>query len=227
MPKVRLVVATRVAQQAFLEQTATGRSLRMHRYPELEICVAAENTAGLPRIYNRMIEASRGDPCLMVFAHDDLHILDFHWVDQVAAGLERFQIVGLAGNRRRVPRQPGWAFVDTQFTWDQRENLSGVVGHGPGFPPQNLSIFGPPGQPVKLLDGLLLAAWSRTFIDHDLRFDERFEFHFYDMDLCRSAEQKGVTCGTWPLSVIHESGGSFGTPAWQAAYARYLDKWVD
>ena len=225
MPKVRLVVATRAAQADFMDKTAIGRSLRLQRYAELEIRLAPENRAGLPHVYNAAIEASRNDPCLLVFAHDDIHILDFNWIDQLAAALERFQVVGLAGNKRRVPRQPSWAFVDTQFTWDARENLSGVVGHGKGFPPANLSVFGAPGQQVKLLDGLLLAAWSRTLIEHGLRFDERFDFHFYDMDLCRSAEQKGVSCGTCALSVVHESGGSFGTPAWQAAYARYLEKW--
>jgi len=225
MPKVRLVVATRVPRAAFFEQTATGRSLRLQRYAELEIQLATENTTGLPRLYNAVIEASRDDPCMLVFAHDDVHILDFNWVDQLAAGLERFQIVGVAGNKRRVPRQPAWVFVDATLSWDRFENLSGVVGHGKGFPPSDLSVFGPPGQQVKLLDGVLLAAWSRTFVEHDLRFDERFDFHFYDMDLCRSAEQKGLACGTWPLSVIHESGGSFGTPAWKAAYARYLEKW--
>jgi GT2 family glycosyltransferase len=225
MPKVRLVVATRAAQADVMDKTAIGRSLRLQRFPGLEIRLAPENRAGLPQVYNAAIEASRDDPCLLVFAHDDIHILDFNWVDSLAAGLERFQVVGLAGNKRRVPRQPSWAFVDTRFTWDARENLSGVVGHGKGFPPANLSVFGAPGQQVKLLDGLLLAAWSRTLIEHELRFDERFDFHFYDMDLCRSAEQKGVSCGTCALSVVHESGGSFGTPAWQAAYARYLEKW--
>jgi hypothetical protein len=31
--------------------------------------------------------------------------------------------------------------------------------------------------------------------------------------------------GTWPISVVHESGGSFGSPGWKAAYLKYLDKW--
>lgn len=225
MTKVRFVVASRASRAQFFERTAAGRSLQLCVSPALEVRLFPDNRAGLPRLYNAAIEECRSEPCMLVFAHDDVHILDYFWFDRLVAGLERFQILGLAGNRRRVARQPGWAFVDDKLTWDRRENLSGVVGHGQGFPPGNLSYFGPPGQQVKLLDGLLLCAWSRTFIEYDLRFDERFDFHFYDMDLCRSAEQKGITCGTWPLSVVHESGGSFGTPAWQAAYARYLEKW--
>ena len=200
MNKVRFVVASRASAEQFHEATATGRSLRLYRNPILEVRLFADNRVGLPRLYNSVIEESKADPCMLVFAHDDLHLLDYYWIEQLAAGLQRFQIIGLAGNKRRVPRQPSWAFVDAKPTWDQRENLSGLVGHGPGFPPSVLSYFGPPGQQVKLLDGLLLCASSRTFVEHDLRFDERFDFHFYDMDLSRSAEQKGITCGTWPLS---------------------------
>ena len=51
-----------------------------------------------------------------------------------------------------------------------------------------------------------------------LRFDEQFDFHFYDLDFCRQAELKGMTMGTWPISVVHESGGAYGKPAWREAF---------
>jgi hypothetical protein len=60
---------------------------------------------------------------------------------------------------------------------------------------------------------------------HQLRFDTRFAFHFYDMDFCRQAESKGLRMGTWPISVVHESKGAFGNAAWQQAYGRYLEKY--
>jgi len=225
MIKVKFVVASRASREDFFHKTATGRSLRPYSFPFLEVRLFPENRVGLPRLYNAVIEESRTEPCMLVFAHDDVHILDYYWIDQLAAGLEQFQIIGLAGNRRRAARQVSWAFLDAELTWDQPENLSGLVGYGQGFPPSNLAYFGPPGQQVKLLDGLLLCASSRTFVDHDLRFDERFDFHFYDMDLCRSAEQKGITCGTWPLSVVHESKGGFQSAEWRVSYGKYLEKW--
>ena len=52
-----------------------------------------------------------------------------------------------------------------------------------------------------------------------------FDFHFYDLDICRQFESKQLKMGTWPISVIHESGGAFGTPAWQDSYKKYLEKW--
>jgi GT2 family glycosyltransferase len=88
-----------------------------------------------------------------------------------------------------------------------------------------VSSFGPSGVEVKLLDGLLLAADSATLIGNGLRFDEQFAFHFYDMDFCRQAELKGLRMGTWPLSVVHESGGAFGSQGWRDGYERYLRKY--
>jgi GT2 family glycosyltransferase len=100
-----------------------------------------------------------------------------------------------------------------------------VVGHGAGFPPKKICTYGPSGQEVKLLDGLMLVAHSETLIRHRLQFDEQFPFHFYDMDLCRQAEAQGVKMGTWPISVVHESAGNFRSESWQQGYAQYLKKW--
>ena len=223
--RVRVVVATRESRVRFFETTATGRSLALYRFPFLELMLFEQNRTGLPALYNRAIEAARERPAILVFVHDDVHLCDFYWPWQLASALAAFDVVGLAGNRRRVPNQPSWAFVDTRCTWDAQENLSGIVGHGQGFPPAALSVFGNPRQEVKLLDGVLVACRSTTLIDHDVRFDERFDFHFYDLDLCRQVEARKLTMGTWPISVVHESSGDFGSPAWHEAYAKYLQKW--
>ena len=217
MNKIRFVVATRESEADFLKKTATGRSLSIYNFPFMEFQVFPDNKEGLSKLYNIAIQESISDPAILIFAHDDLHIIDYFWANQVFECLKKFDIVGLAGNKRRLPGQPGWAFVDDKFTWDDRSNLSGVVGHGKSFPPSNLSIFGTPGQEVRLLDGLMLICHSKTLVDADIRFDERFQFHFYDLDFCRQAELKNLRMGTWPLSLIHESGGSFGTTfaAWR------------
>lgn len=223
--KIKFVVATRNSADKFWSNTGTGASLALFSSPLLEVVVYPENTKGLPEIYNNEIENSKHEPCLLVFAHDDLHILDFFWIQQIFNGLSRFGIVGIAGNKRRIPFQPSWAFVDEQFTWDAPLNLSGVVGHGHSFPPTNISNFGPPFQEVKLLDDLILASFSETLIKNYMRFDEKFKFHFYDMDFCRQAEIRGISMGTIPLSLIHQSGGNFGSEDWKNSYREYLQKW--
>jgi GT2 family glycosyltransferase len=226
--KIRFVVATRESRENFFKTTATGISLNLYKFlPFVELNLYDCNTEGLPAVYNRSIEKSKSDPAILVFVHDDVHFTDFYWADQLVKSLNRFEIVGVAGNKRRVQRQPSWAFVDSNFTWDAPENLSGIVGHGPGFPMQVLSTYGPTCQEVKLLDGLLLVCRSETLNQKNLKFDERFDFHFYDLDFCRQAELKGMRMGTWSISVVHSSGGVLGSPSWQMAKDKYFEKWGD
>jgi SAM-dependent methyltransferase len=226
MKPIRIVCGTRVSEQEFSTKTALGRSLLIHQAANpVEIRLFAENKQGLSTIYNRAIDEARGNPAILVFVHDDVHVCDFLWSERLREGVVAFDVVGLAGNTRRVEGQPAWAFVDDRFTWDQACHLSGLVGHGNSFPCA-VSNFGPVPQPCKLLDGLLLAVDSERLEQAHVRFDEQFEFHFYDMDFCRSAELNGLSMGTWPLSVVHESGGAFGTPAWRESFGRYQDKYA-
>jgi hypothetical protein len=224
--KIKLVVASRAGESDFLEATAIGRSL-FARPDFVEVRLFPNNKDGLPKVYNQAIRETINEPATLVFAHDDIHLLDYLWFFKIQEALSNFDIVGLAGNKRRVPKQPAWLFLNTNFTWDDTNNLSGLVGHGKRFPPESLSVYGEPRQKVMLLDGLLLASHSQTLISKGIFFDERFDFHFYDMDFCRQAEVKNVSCGTWDLSVIHESKGSFGSPDWRRAYQKYIEKWGD
>jgi len=238
--KIKIVIATRASELDFFKTTATGRSLAFNKKVAersldkdgkrivLEVRLFPNNTKGLPTLYNQAIRESINDPSIIIFAHDDIHILDYFWIQRLIEGLTHFNVLGLAGNLRRVPRQPSWAFIDTNFTWDAPENLSGIMASGKNFPPSNPpSFYGPPRQKVMLLDGLLLASDSKTLIENNLFFDERFQFHFYDLDFCRQAELKNVSCGTWDLSLMHESGGSFGSVGWNSSYQEYLNKWGD
>ncbi|MEM5452484.1 tetratricopeptide repeat protein [Paraburkholderia guartelaensis] len=223
---IRLVCGTRRTREQFSNETALGRSLKLYAHlPNVELQLFDNNTRGLSSIYNIAIEEAKQRPAILVFIHDDVWLNDFFWTERVRESLTQFDVVGLAGNLRRVPRQPAWAFATPDLQWDERKYLSGTVGHGKGFPCNIASTFGPSGQECKLLDGLLLIADSEVLAKSGLCFDEQFKFHFYDMDFCRQAELKKLRMGTWPLSVVHESGGAFGTPGWREGYASYLGKY--
>ncbi|HWV18543.1 MAG TPA: glycosyltransferase [Rhodocyclaceae bacterium] len=228
MKPIRLVCATRQHPDQFMETTALGRSLKnFSPQPEPQLQLFGSNTLGLSSVYNIALEHAKQDPAILVFVHDDIYLSDFFWMERIYEGLQQFDVIGLAGNTRRVPRQPAWAFATAvpKLTWDERRFLSGTVGHGEGFPCRNISIFGPAKQECKLMDGLFLAVDSEVLNSHGVRFDERFTFHFYDMDFCRQVEQKGLRMGTWPIAVVHESGGNFNSPGWREGYAKYLGKY--
>jgi GT2 family glycosyltransferase len=144
----------------------------------------------------------------------------------VIAGLEAFDVLGVAGNRRRVPGQRAWHFVEAPGKIEDRKTLSGWVAHGKQ-PLGRITTCGPVPAECELLDGVLLAAKLRTLLDRSVRFDPIFDFHFYDLDFCRSARRAGLRLGTWPICLTHQSGGSFESPAWLAADANYVRKWGD
>lgn len=174
--------------------------------------------------YNRAIEAARDDPAILVFAHDDVHLLDFQWQEKIREGVHAYDVIGVAGNVRVPPRHTGWSFVDEQFTVDDAKHLSGIVGNGPGFPCA-ITRYGPSGRRVKLLDGFLIATDSETLIASDLRFDERLKTHFYDLDFCLQADARGLALGTWPLSVAQECPGAFDSAVWREDFNRYRSKY--
>lgn len=224
MIMIEIVSATRLSEQEFRKKSALGLSLqRLAHDTRLVASVAFENRRGLPEVFNARIQRQEGDD-ILAFIHDDVWIDDYFFADRIVEGLKAYDVIGVAGNQRRVQDQPGWAFIDDRFTWDVRKNLSGSVAHG-SHPFGSVSVFGDAPADCELLDGVFLAARKSVLRASEVLFDPRFDFHFYDMDFCRSARAKGLRLGTWPICLTHQSGGAFGTSAWAERLARYRAKW--
>ncbi len=179
---IRFVCATRLSREDFFARAPLGRSLPLYQtFPKrqpIELRLFADNTDGLSGLYNTAIEEARSAPAILVFIHDDVYLSDYYWADRLHQALRSFDIVGLVGNCRRVPRQASWMYLDEHFTCDNYDNFSGVLGHGDPFPNlKQLSVYGEPGREVKLLDGVLMAVRSDALLRQGLRFDPRFKFH--------------------------------------------------
>jgi hypothetical protein len=222
--KIEIISATRRSRDDFWAKSALGASLRRLSHDrELVTRIAVSNTRGLPLVYNESLATA--DPAgILVFIHDDVWIDDYFLRQRLIEGLERFDVLGVAGNRRRLPGQPVWACADTGFTLDDPANLSGTVAHGP-HPFGALRYFGEVPAECELLDGVFLAARTAALRDKGVAFDPRFDFHFYDLDFCRSARQRGLKLGTWPICLTHQSGGGFGGEPWKKGYQIYCEKW--
>jgi GT2 family glycosyltransferase len=221
---IELISATRLSERDFWNMSALGLSLRRLAHDaRLVPRLAFANRRGLPDVFNARISAPDSHE-LLIFVHDDVWIDDYFLVDRVIEGLRTFDVIGVAGNRRRVQNQPGWAFVDDKFTWDSKINLTGCVAHGT-HPFGQISFFGVVPAECELLDGVFLGARKSALTANGVLFDPRFDFHFYDMDFCRSARQNGLRLGTWPICLTHQSGGAFGTQGWVKKYRQYVEKW--
>jgi hypothetical protein len=221
---LRVVTATREPTDRFWTHTALGRSLTLLARPfRAPTRLFGENSAGLPTVYNVALREAVTFPAILVFVHDDVEIIDHFWEEHIAQGLRQFDLIGLAGNTRRVPNQCGWAFVDEGGERDD-PYLSGTIGHESQYG-RYPNVFGPSHREVKLLDGVMLACKSETLVTNGIQFDEAFDFHFYDLDMCRQFEAKGLRMGTWGVSMVHSSRGRYGSPEWLANRERYFAKW--
>jgi GT2 family glycosyltransferase len=221
---IEVVSATSLSEAEFWEKSPLGLSLRrLQREAGLVPQITFTNQLGVAHVFNARITASSQSD-ILVFVHDDVWIDDFFLADRIVGGLAVYDVIGVAGNRRRVPNQPAWLFIDTNFTWDDWSNLSGRVAHG-AQPFGRVSFFGVAPAECELLDGVFLATRRSILRAKGILFDPRFNFDFYDLDFCRSARERGLRLGTWPICITHQSGGAFGTPRWQANYLQYRQKW--
>lgn len=227
--KVRVVCATRRAENDFWRSSALGRSIAIWRKDQrLVFDIAFANSRGLPAVYNGAMDRA-ADNELLLFIHDDVWLDDPLWLDKLFLAAKRYDVCGLAGNRRRVKGQPTWLHTRVNDGTGEAvldsANLSGSVAHGAKPDAAELYVFGPAPADCELLDGLFIAACALHLRRAHVRFDERFSFHYYDLDFCRSARARGLSVGTWPIAVVHQSPGAVGGPDWKEAKAAYLQKW--
>lgn len=228
---IQLVSATRYSRQQFMQRCLLGLCLpRIGQYQPVGLNLYADNSQPLGFCYNQKIEQADPDDVL-VFVHDDVFIEDWMLAIRLFEALERFDVVGVAGNRRLQPGQQAWHLlpgaVSSRATpkWDA-EQLSGAVGHGSSPGQANLTVFGPSPQAVMVLDGVFLAARAAVLQQSGVRFDAELGFHFYDLDFCRTASEAGLRLGTWPIAITHQSSGeSIFSNAWATSLQKYQQKW--
>jgi predicted O-linked N-acetylglucosamine transferase (SPINDLY family) len=220
---IEIVAASPCDAEAF-SQTPLGCSLQRLRFDaRLVPCLTLANTTGLSQIYNQAIR-SNSPHDILVFIHDDVWIDDYFFADGILAGLDQFDVLGVAGNTRLVDTHTTW-FANGLVDEPNFPYLSGAVAHGQD-PFGKVTYYGPTLQPCELLDGVLLAARRSTLCNQGVFFDPQFRFHFYDLDFCRTARQRGLSLGTWPLAITHQSSGRFGSPDWHQSLILYQGKWT-
>ena len=98
---IEIVSATRLSQNDFYSKSALGISLQRLRFDRrLVPRITFNNQCGLPTVYNnRIISADSNDA--LIFIHDDVWIDDYFLSERVIEGLQEYDVIGVAGNRRR------------------------------------------------------------------------------------------------------------------------------
>lgn len=227
-PKIHIVSATRLNQMEFLATAHLAKTLpNIEQLFPIARAITYENRVGLPQIYNTALD-TLPDSDIAVFVHDDVLIYDCFLPQRLVDGLTQFDVIGVAGSIHPTADQVNWCFRlpegEQTLVSIEQARASGAVTHilpaGEMF-----SVFGATPRRVALIDGLFIAARVGTLRRANVRFDERFRFHFYDIDFCRTCASKGLTIGTWPIALGHGDRGNFTSPTWLEGLAVYRDKW--
>ena len=217
---LRLISATRQSDSTFYTKTLLGRSLRNPAHRELKHSVAFSNTRGLAEVYNTALDLHQ--ETLLLFCHDDIALPPKPLETLLQRSLTRFDIIGLAGNRRDQ-EHVAWHVRPDGLGWDF-PYLRGITLAGtPADPHKN--VWGLSDVTVALIDGAFIGIKRERLIEKGIRFDEQFQFHFYDLDFCRQARAKELDIGVISLDCIHKSGGQFGDDAWMMEARRFCKKW--
>jgi len=223
MKDVLLVCATGKTRQEFKESAPLSASIQRLRSTSKKVTsrVTYDNRAGLGVIYNQYLN-KRYKSKILVFVHDDVSIQDLFFVEKLNKAIGALDVIGLAGNQDPDLSYPSW--------FDQRRPLSGFVAHHwpqPSPLPYEtifVSSYGPSPALCAMLDGCFLAVNTERVVNSGIKFDEQFQFHFYDLDFSLSCSRKGLRVGTWPIWAVHQSGGSFGSPEWKRMQKLYRRK---
>lgn len=229
IPTILVVTATREKTvEDFKKNTLLGKSLEIKTYFNIELKCFIDNTFGLGYCYNQAIQESKNQNKIIVFVHDDVALLDYYWPIRVNEALQRYDIVGVAGNERHENNFPSWAHSHSDginCIWDEDKFLSGSMLHGNVWPPNIVTVYGSLDKKVVNLDGVFIATTTNTLRDKNLEFDPIFDFHFYDADFCKSAIEKNCNIGTFPLSLLHAGKGTMTTDSYIKSYLKFNEKW--
>ena len=194
------------------EFKALPLGISLPRFNFDEHFIVYNNTKGISTCYNAIINAAiEKDITYLVFAHDDIYLSDTFTFDKLHTCFNEHDadVVGVAGSKQ-FNLQRGLKYGRAAWhTGSERSMWSGAVYHpvketkGQWY----CTNFGPSPAKVICLDGLFLAVKVESLKKSSVKFDERFDFDFYDLDFCISCHKAGLAVYTMPIAIFHNSHG--------------------
>ena len=183
--------------------------------PEVEI--VTNNSDGLSVVYNRYLTEKYKNH-IIVFLHDDAIVDDLLIIDKLNVAHKQFGIVGVAGAKKTVVKSPAmWHLMS------KKEDLRGFCAHKKQDGGVYTTPFGESNSEVDVIDGVFISVDVDEALRTNTRFDEDFDFHFYDLAFCLG-RGKGMKVGVWPIFIRHFG---MGTPdsRWKELEETFIKKY--
>jgi len=202
------VVATKFNSNDFWEKSQIAIFLEKAGLKQ-QCTILFENKEGLSKVYNKFL-TSENKIKRIIFVHDDVFIEDLFWEEKLNIAFEKYDIVGLAGSKKcDLSRTPAWHLMS------DKQDYVGEVGHS--FEGKVwTTVFGASDSRALVMDGLFLAVNVEKLLKVNLKFDERFDFHHYDITFCLNANRNKLKMGVTPIRVVHFGlGDSMNSDEWQ------------
>ena len=206
-----------------LNESKTFNITKSIDYSKVHSIPYYNNTEKLTKRYNEIIKRLANEDCIVVLVHDDVVITDKDWINKLQLGLQKYDVIGLAGTAEASIRQPClWHIMGP------REKHTGAVTHVNFSDNSTFTThFGKTGRAL-ILDGLFLAFNPKKLFSKGAMFDESNPCvaHFYDIDFCLTCNKHQLTMGTVNIQATHSSPGlkSF-TKDWLDGQDWFLNKY--
>jgi len=181
--------------------------------------------------YNRLVRNTGFSPRqkeIYVFIHQDCRLY-FNWKFSLPLYFDQLWktgVVGFVGTDRLSVSEPRWYFSGRRYG-------SLIQGEFPESSQPNLRFDALPGflighhdhhfQPVDSVDGYCLMI-TRDVFNEIGGFDQRFQWHLYDADICMNALKHGYQNYVIGQKSCHFSPGDFKVD-WKPYFKAFRHKW--
>jgi hypothetical protein len=161
---------------------------------------------------------------IVVFTREDVLISDLFVQEKLTQAFDTlgFSVVGVAGS---VTFTMDESLPTTSWQQSPPQNLSGAIEYSTRGVQSVWRSFGLAPARCIVLDNALLAVDPNRI--GAVRFDERFEVFFYELDFCLTANFSGLALGTSNIYINRKPEGLFENPHYQAAQRVFRAKWRD
>lgn len=220
MSKLLIVICTQAKTDAEFQKLPIYSSLKKQyeaNSPKLDFHVFKDNKRGLSECYNEVLRDPKNANNLVLFVHDDVELEDLFLYEKLMSS--PYSITGLAGAK-------SFNKQSDKLAWHLSAPKEDYVGEVAHISEGRIwtTVFGNTKSRALTIDGLFIACKVKDLIEKGVTFDERFNFHFYDIAFCLTANEKKVTCGVLPIRVIHHGlGDSMLTEDWEQTSRRFKE----